>query len=478
MINEASFSKPITNITSQEELYKVLNKCLKNNIKVRFNIPFMTKEDYDKLNAESSAWRFGSNFNYQDYYKNEGFGTLTRIDRKEFVIINPDDKNFVTDNRLSISTLYTELVHSEDFKMYIDDNEIDFRNETGTTKSLEKNNTNIDSLESFVKILKKCDKSKIIVAFEMPFAKKEYLDDLKQMDSYTRVRNEQDPSFREKYEEISTGSMKYISVNKYVYIAPDDAKLLGDQRLTFGTLYNSLKNDSEDFRMFIDNHEITFFDNVKESITRIFEKDINIMSDKLGKDPKFNDLAAKAASKFKKGDKPEVTSEDAPKPGKTDSKQKFVIELSFNYDGDSDLADAIESQLGKTAEVNEVLRTRRIMEFDFKNKEMFDAAMRTIQSTMKEKGKSDYKLDSRVEDDVEAPGIDGAVDSAEAEEIKELKESLNAMIEENRYPITVTLPLIMESLSWASRSRASEQAILEFATNLVLSNKKGTILDI
>lgn len=117
------------------------------------------------------------------------------------------------------------------------------------------------------------------------------------------------------------------------------------------------------------------------------------------------------------------------------------------------------------------------MEFDFKNKEMFDAAMRTIQSTMKEKGISDYKLDSRVEDDVESPGIDGAVDSAE-EEIKELKESLNAMIEENRYPITVTLPLIMESLFWASRSRASEQAILEFATNLVLSNKKGTILDI
>ena len=162
------------------------------------------------------------------------------------------------------------------------------------------------------------------------------------------------------------------------------------------------------------------------------------------------------------------TPEDKNVPSKDDTKKKYVIELSFNYDGDSTLADKIQDQLGKQAEVNEVLRTRRIMEFDFKNQSMFNAAMETIKNTMKECGKADYKLDSRIDDDV-APEVN-------PEEVA-LKEDICLIIESNRYPLTVTLPLIIESMKWASKVRATEHDILKFANNLIESNT-GDILDV
>lgn len=723
IIKEAPFDKNITNISSLEEFNKVLNQCNKNNIRVTFEMPFMTKEDLKNLNSDPSltvpgSWRYSQGFNYQDYYKDNDIGDFKRIDAKKYVVIEPRSKNLVTDNKLTIQELYTELARSpEDFEMFIEGNKIDFGVES---KSLKKDVHNIPSLESFVKVIKKCIANKVVAEFEMPFARKEYRDDIKNLDSYTRSRKLLDPKFREKYEEIGQGTLSYINQNKYVYIAPNNRDLIGDMRLTFSDLYNNLLHSPDDYRMSIDGREITFnetnesinsninkgtvmrknkqvrlseddnqspidvarrmgydaaksgdrskFDaslrslmnnhpgdkqrrdihsayisgmddykneqhineddnqspidvarrmgydaaregdkdkydsslrslmndhpgdkqrhdihaafmagmedfkdgkNIKEdmndikSLTAPYRKkieniiqssnngsidpklkqkaiiyleaikdvciendgeefwnnysygilgnlglshdDLDESADKgkdLGKPGKNFTKIAKAAGKEygskKAGDKvagavlaklrakhPEKYSEsdDSAETGektlpaednfKSDGAsvdKKFVIELSFPTDGDTTLADCIEKELGKSAEVNEVLRTRRIMEFDFRNSDMFNAAIKTIHGVMKAKGKKDYKLDSR-EDDDSAPEM-------ETDNVDQLKEEYGIYLENNRSPMMVTLPFIVESLKWASRSGANESSILKFANGLASNYNSGSCLDI
>ena len=634
----ASFKKPIENISSQEELLSVLTKALKLQVPVIFDMPFMTKEEYKKLSANPS-FRFAPNFKYSDYYVNTDKGVLSRIDKKTFIIINPENNLYMTDSRLTISELYHELVHSDDFQMYIDGNQISFMTDTGDSQTLKKKVDEVGSLESFVSLIKKLVKTRSNrVDFEIPFLRKEYADDLKSMDSYNRIRSQMDDNFKSKYEEISDGKLSNIILNKYVFITPNDNNLLPDSHLTFNELYNSLKNDGEDYRMYIDGKDVLFVDNntnegrnmikfksklkeddnqspidvarrmgydaakegdknkydaslrslmnnhpgdkQREDIHKAFiagmdsfksnesikeDNEINVadkakelyhreqinqakgLIDRLiskktpeatqkikallpaieqgyealglpdayknyidglkgyvdrsifeGKDlgkpgKNFDKIASKAAKKYgskEAGDKvagavladlrkehpkkyseavTEEGGEQKESPVKDDTKKKYVIELSFNYDGDSTLADKIQDQLGKQAEVNEVLRTRRIMEFDFKNQAMFNAAMETIKNTMKECGKADYKLDSRIDDDV-APEVN-------PEEVA-LKEDICLMIESNRYPLTVTLPLIIESMKWASKNRSTEYEILKFANNLVESNVNGIVLDI
>lgn len=722
IIKEAPFDKNITNIGSLEEFNKVLTQCHKNNIKVTFEIPFMTKEDLKKLNSDPSltvpgSWRYSQGFNYQDYYKDNDIGDFKRIDAKKYVVIEPRNKNLVTDSKLTIQELYTELSRSpEDFEMFIEGNKIDFGIES---KSLNKEVHNIPSLESFIKVIKKCIANKVVVEFEMPFARKEYRDDIKNLDSYIRSRKLLDPKFREKYEEIGQGTLSYINQNKYVYIAPNNRDLIGDMRLTFSDLYNNLLHSPDDYRMSIDGREITF-NETNESINSIFNKGTVMRKNKqirLSEDDNQSPIdvarrmgydAAKSGDRNKfdaslrslmnnhpgdkqrrdihsayisgmddykneshikednnqspidvarrmgydaarEGDKDKFDSslrslmndhpgdkqrhdihaafmagmedfkdgknlkedsvdmktltapyrrkiesiiqsssggkidpkmrqkaimyleairdlcvehdaedfwrnygdgimstlgintdeleegklveKDMGKPGKNFAKiaksagkeygskkagdrvagavlaklrkkhpeeysesddtaeknlpsednfksdganvdKKFVIELSFPTDGDTTLADCIEKELGKSAEVNEVLRTRRIMEFDFRNSDMFNAAIKTIHGVMKAKGKKDYKLDSR-EDDDSAPET-----SIDDDNVDQLKEEYGIYLENNRSPMMVTLPFIVESLKWASRSGANESSILKFANGLASNYNSGSCLDI
>lgn len=623
-----SFKKPITNISSQEELLSVLTKALKLGVKVRFEIPFATKKEAEELSKNPSL-RYSPGFKYSDLYKNVGYGDLSRIDSKKYVIITPENNDYATDQRLTISELYNDLVHSDEFSMFIDGRQIEFRNKEMGTQSLKKDITNISSLEDFTNIIKKLVRVRSNdVLFEMPFLISKYRNDLKNMDSYTRIRNQMDNEFREKYEIISTGKLENVILNKYVLIAPFDINLLADQRLTFSNLYNSLRNDSEDYQMYIDGKQITFRDSQNSEVIegtkmvrrlRIKEDDnqspidvarrmgydaartgdrdrydsslrslmnnhpgdqqredihkayIAGMDDfksgkkldekDLGKPGKNFDKIAKKAAKeygskeagekvagavlaklrkahprkyaesvkedmgdnqspidiarrmgyraakagdrnrfdsslralmndhpgdkqredihkafiagmddFKKDPNKEIKEEDEKLPvkDKKETKKKYVIELSFPYDGDSTLADLIQDEIGKQAEVNEVLRTRRIMEFDYKNESMYNAALEAIRNTMKLKNKTDYKLDSRIDDDVvEVPD----------KEVEDLKEEIKQVIQANRYPVTVTLPLIIEGLKWASKIRANEGEILKFAANLI-ENNNGSILDV
>lgn len=708
-VTEASFNKRIETISSAEEFYKVLTNCYKNHIPVRFYIPFMDKETFEKLSKDpkfpNGSWRFAPGFSYQDYYKDAGYGSLKRIDRNKFVIIDPDNPDFVVDNRLTFDELYNGLVkYPEDFNMTIDGYDVEFGDKPKTLKK----DITINSLEDFVKFIKKASKQNLDVTFEMPFVKKEYYEELNKIPSYNRIRYEMDPKFREKYEEVSTGKLNSIIQNRYVRIDPIDPSLTSDMRLSFNDLYNGLLN-TEDYEMSVDGKRIPVGENyptgysLSENITdkssmddiiNDFEKskdsrfkgkskeerrqmaigayyslneddsrvqyldvkrqdipratkildqygnfkegtdyvigaisgrmistnpqNYNKMADilkkyltpenntsdiqrvsafdsirdqqladkyssttkpksainkngvwegkgekvmsesemgdnqspidiarrmgydaakegdkdkydaslrslmndhpgdkqredihkafiagmddfkshkleekDLGKPGKnFDKIAAKAAKEYgskeagdkvagavlaklrKEHPKKYTESEEEPKLDKEAKSKKYVIELSFPYDGDSDLADKIESEIGKKAELNEVLRTRRIMEFDFKNEGMFRAATSTIEDVMKSLGKKDYKLDTRTEDDVETPQV---LSDAEKEEIKE---SYNVFVSNGRSPVMVTLPLIVESMKWASKAQVSEEAILKYATNLATRYNPGSCLDI
>ena len=706
---EASFNKRIKTISSAEEFYKVLTNCYKNHIPVRFYIPFMDKETYEKLSKDpkypNGSWRYAPGFSYQDYYKDAGYGSLKRIDRNKFVIIDPDNPDFVVDNRLTFDELYNGLVkHPEDFNMTIDGYDVEF----GLSPKTLKKDITINSLEDFVKFIKKASKQNLDVTFEMPFVKKEYYEELSKIPSYNRIRYEMDPKFREKYEEVSTGKLNSIIQNRYVRIDPIDPSLTSDMRLSFNDLYDGLLN-TEDYEMSVDGKRIPVGENyptgysLNEKITDKSSMDDIINDFEKSKDPKFkgkskeerrkmaigayyalneddsrvqylnvkrqdipkatrildqyghfkegtdyvigaisgrlistnpqnynkmadilkkyltpknntsnikrvsafdsirdqqladkynstvkpkavinkngvwegkgekvmsesemgnnqppidiarrmgydaakegdkdkydaslrslmNDhpgdkqredihkafiagmddfkshkleekdlgkpgknfdkIAAKAAKEYgskeagdrvagavlaklrKEHPRKYTESEEEPKLDKEVKSKKYVIELSFPYDGDSDLADKIENEIGKKAEVNEVLRTRRIMEFDFKNEGMFRAATSTIEDVMKSLGKKDYKLDTRTEDDVETPQV---LSDAEKEEIKE---SYNVFVSNGRSPIMVTLPLIVESMKWASKAQVSEEAILKYATNLATRYNPGSCLDI
>lgn len=708
-VTEASFNKRIETISSAEEFYKVLTNCYKNHIPVRFYIPFMDKETFEKLskdpNYPNGSWRYASGFSYQDYYKDAGYGSLKRIDRNKFVIIDPDNSNFVVDSRLTFDELYNGLVkYPEDFAMTIDGYDVEFGNKPKTLKK----DIAINSLEDFVKFIKKASKQNLDVTFEMPFVKKEYYEELNKIPSYNRIRYEMDPKFREKYEEVSTGKLNSIIQNRYVRIDPTDPSLTSDMRLSFNDLYNGLLN-TEDYEMSVDGKRIPVGENyptgysLSENITDKSSMDDIINDFEKSKDPKFkgkskeerrqmaigayyalneddsrvqylnvkrqdipratkildqyghfkegtdyvigaisgrmistnpqnynkmadilkryltpenntsdiqrvsafdsirdqqladkydstvkpkaainkngvwegkgekvmresemgnnqspidiarrmgydaaregdkdkydaslrslmNDhpgdkqredihkafiagmddfkdhkleekdlgkpgknfdkIAAKAAKEYgskeagdkvagavlaklrKEHPKKYTESEEEPKLDKEIKSKKYVIELSFPYDGDSDLADKIESEIGKKAEVNEVLRTRRIMEFDFKNEGMFRAATSTIEDVMKSLGKKDYKLDTRTEDDVETPQV------LSDDEKEEIKESYNVFVSNGRSPVMVTLPLIVESMKWASKAQVSEEAILKYATNLATRYNPGSCLDI
>lgn len=711
-VTEASFNKRIETISSAEEFYKILTKCYKNHIPVRFYIPFMDKETFEKLskdpNYPNGSWRYASGFSYQDYYKDAGYGSLKRIDRNKFVIIDPDNSNFVVDSRLTFDELYNGLVkYPEDFNMTIDGYDVEFGDKPKTLKK----ELSINSLDDFVKFIKKASKQNLNVTFEMPFVKKEYIKDLNKIPSYNRARYEMDPKFREKYEEVSNGKLSGIIGSKYVRIDPTDPSLTTDMRLTFNDLYNGLLN-TEDYEMSVDGKRVPVgenyptgyalsekitdksslddiindFETSKDSrfdgkskeerkqmavgayyalneddsrvqylkvkkqdipkATRLLDqygkfkegvdyvigaisgrmistnpKNFNQMSDilkkylpadggntttvsqrpsafdsirnqqiadkyksnnnqkgttnrngvwegkgnisemsesemgdnqspidiarrmgydaaregdkdkydsslrslmndhpgdkqredihkafisgmddfkdhkleekDLGKPGKnFDKIAAKAAKEYgskeagdkvagsvlaklrKKDPKKYTESEEIEPEDKEVKSKKYVIELSFPYDGDTDLADRIESEIGKKAELNEVLRTRRIMEFDFKNEGMFRAATSTIEEVMKSLGKKDYKLDTRTEDDVDAPQI------LSDEEKEEIKESYNVFVSNGRSPVMVTLPLIVESMKWASNARLSEETILKYATNLATRYNPGSCLDI
>lgn len=504
MINEAAFRKEITSIDSQEDFVKIIKKCLKNNIPVTFDMPFMSAQDRKELESGpyKVAWRYQPNFNYQDFHKRHSTGRLKYLSNKnKYVNIQPDDGNLVSDDRLDFHTLYQELERSpEDFKMFIDGKPIEFG---GVYEASEWASRWDSDHDPDADLPEKIQKTYEVIG--------NYLKGLDQV------------QIEQKKEEIAQEYSKEVACAVYDHWSPEQLKAHIDD-----AFIEDLVNDPEEGIAKIERllHALDMYDikanaMMESAMKKVTEKESKGAEDfkkiekkaekeygsKKAGEKVAGKVKAEIAKKKKVSEEEKDTDVEKSSSEKVSPKEKFVIELTFPYDGDDDLANAVEEQLSKKAEVNEVVRTRRIMEFDYKNQSMFSAAMKTIQNIMNEKGKTDYKLDSRTEEDTG----DSSIDSSSEEKIEEktyddwktmtpdeeederscnkkkdeefdesasLKESIDIIVENDRFPITVTLPFLIETLAWAAKNQVKESEIYEYALKIVDSYNDGDIIDL